>query len=233
MPHQKPRPLSADQHDAQGTLTHLILDAGLEDDADAIARLTRPSLVLTTRKAVRADLTLGASRLGGEPDLPKDAAWPEHAGKPLPFLAQIRLEDVTAHDPNGLLPAAGLLSFFGRGHVRFAADVTTLERRELPDAIDEEDRLFAWGFDVRGAVSLPPVLPYRELAYALCDALDHGPGAHPMLGCLDDRPDDELLLAINSDENAHLELDEALRFYIDRAALAALDFSKVTLLGGG
>jgi hypothetical protein len=161
-----------------------------------------------------------------------DAAWPSHEGSPLPFLVQVRLEDVTAHDPNGLLPSAGLLSFFARGQVRFAPSLTTLQRRELPDAIDEEDRLFAWGFDVAGEVSLPPAPPYRALAEALRDALDHRPGSHPMLGDLDGRPTDELLLAINSDPNAQLMLDEALRFYVDRGALAALDFRHVTLLGG-
>ena len=41
-------------------------------------------------------LPLGASRLGGVPDLPAGTEWPSHAGVPLTFLLQVRLEDAHA-----------------------------------------------------------------------------------------------------------------------------------------
>jgi hypothetical protein len=236
------RPLSAEQEDAQGTLTHLLLDAGLEDLAEQIAKVTRPSIGLTTRKAVRADLAVGASRLGGEPDLPPGSPWPSADGVALPFLAQIRLEDVAEHNPNGLLPPSGLLSFFAsglKGRVLLEPDVSTLQRRELPDEIDEADRSFAWGFVIRGEVSIPPSTSplaidadgYHDLAYQLSDALEHGFDTHQMLGYLDDPdhpvqlPGLELLLAISSDEHARY-------FYLDRAHLLARDFSQVLIAVG-
>lgn len=55
-----------------------------------------------------AAVPLGASRLGGVPDLPPGVAWPERDGVPMEFIAQIRLADVS--DPR--LPAAGSLAMF-------------------------------------------------------------------------------------------------------------------------
>lgn len=63
---------------------------------------------LTALEAALATLPLGASRLGGVPDLPPGAAWPERDGVPMELIAQLRLADV--RDPR--LPAAGSLAFF-------------------------------------------------------------------------------------------------------------------------
>jgi uncharacterized protein YwqG len=54
-------------------------------------------------------LHVGASKLGGWPDLPAAFAWPEWKNGPLAFVAQINLQEIPAND---LLPGAGLLSFF-------------------------------------------------------------------------------------------------------------------------
>jgi uncharacterized protein YwqG len=85
---------------------------------------------LTTTAPDKSGLTLGASRLGGRPDVPKDFVWPRwegtpadqpdeyHRGKLIPrdppsllsFLAQIDLSEVPAlGDP---LPRRGYLYFF-------------------------------------------------------------------------------------------------------------------------
>ncbi len=233
-----PRPLSPEQQDAQATLTQLILEEGLEAQAAEIAQVTEPIVILVTRKAVRADLALGASRLGGEPDLTPGSAWPEHNGVPLPFLAQLRLEDVAPHDVHRVLPQSGLLSFFARsltaGHVRFAPQGSMLERRELPEAIDEEDRTFAWGFDIKGEVSIPEA-DYPDLCDQLREALGYGFNSHQLLGSVEDLPGFELLLAINSDDNAGLNFGgEMMRqcFCIARESLRSLDFSQVLVRAG-
>ena len=57
------------------------------------------------------DLALGATKIGGQPDLPQDISWPEWRGAPLNFLAQIRLADIAEYDP-GELPHEGMLWFF-------------------------------------------------------------------------------------------------------------------------
>lgn len=81
---------------------------------DAVLTLAQPAIRLDlTRVDDEAELPLGASKVGGAPDLPPDTAWPTtSAGQLLPFIAQIRLADVAPFDPEGDLPHTGLLSFF-------------------------------------------------------------------------------------------------------------------------
>ena len=80
-------------------------------------------------------LPLGCSRLGGRPDLPKGLPWPlsklelpswlapsalnipvdSHGFFTLPFVAQIRMDDLMPYDSDRLLPAAGIIYFFYAG----------------------------------------------------------------------------------------------------------------------
>lgn len=75
----------------------------------------RPVLTFTLGEAQTSD-ELGLSRVGGVPDLPEGCVWPEVPGmaqaSPMAFVAQINLAQAAPHDPTGLLPANGLLSFF-------------------------------------------------------------------------------------------------------------------------
>jgi len=57
-------------------------------------------------------LALGASRIGGVPDLPPGLAWPRHEGAPLAFLAQFDLAEVAHVVPVSPLPRVGHLWFF-------------------------------------------------------------------------------------------------------------------------
>ena len=69
-----------------------------------------------------APLPIGASKFGGRPDLPDGFQWDtfttdtydddEVKPRPLAFLAQVNLADVSAYDTEQLLPETGLLSFF-------------------------------------------------------------------------------------------------------------------------
>ncbi|MGE3174843.1 MAG: DUF1963 domain-containing protein [Planctomycetota bacterium] len=85
----------------------------------------------------------GDSRLGGAPDLPADFAWPHADGRPMGFLLQLRCEDLTAHDIDLPLPAAGTLHVFAGLHiVTWAAAVrstppgTTLRETPPPPGLD-------------------------------------------------------------------------------------------------
>lgn len=105
---------------------------------------------------------VGASRIGGRPDL-AGHAWPVDAGEALPFLAQIDLADVHPHDEDRRFPATGLLSFFGRfqedrewqGAAVFEPNTALLRRapppqeaRFTPDDLPGPCRLtFTAGFD--------------------------------------------------------------------------------------
>jgi uncharacterized protein YwqG len=83
--------------------------SGVAQQLDA---LMQDSIRITVHTGEDATLAIGASRLGGEPDLPTGAAWPTGKGLPLSFIAQIRLADVAVFDPQHALPPSGLLSFF-------------------------------------------------------------------------------------------------------------------------
>lgn len=57
-------------------------------------------------------LPIGASRLGGNPDLPDGFSWSFYKHDPLTFIAQFRLSEIAPYDPDSLLPSRGLLYFF-------------------------------------------------------------------------------------------------------------------------
>jgi uncharacterized protein YwqG len=86
--------------------------AGLGPATTAIQQLARPSIRLTAHQTEEASLPVGASKLGGSPDLPAGTAWPTGKSAPLGFVAQIWLDDVRGMAATQALPASGLLSFF-------------------------------------------------------------------------------------------------------------------------
>jgi hypothetical protein len=89
------------------------------------------------------DAPLGASRLGGAPDLPPDVEAPDA------FLGQLNLAEVAPYLPQGVLPAAGLLSYFGNG-VLYFRDVTDLSRRD-----DDQPQLLPCRVEFLAGLSLP------------------------------------------------------------------------------
>ena len=80
--------------------------------AIALQDSLRYSIRMHTALASDDELALGATKIGGQPDLPPGTSWPEWRGAPLNFLAQIRLADIAAYDPDDELPHEGMLSFF-------------------------------------------------------------------------------------------------------------------------
>jgi uncharacterized protein YwqG/ankyrin repeat protein len=91
-------------------------DGALSSCRDKIVEVARDSLLLEA-EAPCDDCTigLGASKLGGDPDLPRSVRWPRHGfhGRPLSFLAQIRLRDVAESSEIGThFPSEGHLLFF-------------------------------------------------------------------------------------------------------------------------
>jgi uncharacterized protein YwqG len=70
------------------------------------------SILITCEPVDEESIALGASKIGGLPDLSPLIAWPEYEGRPLSFIAQIRLEDVSPYDLEHRLPIAGILYFF-------------------------------------------------------------------------------------------------------------------------
>jgi uncharacterized protein YwqG len=118
--------------------------------AKQVLRLARPAIRLELTRTEERALPVGTTKVGGSADLPEGVAWPRWRGGPFPFIAQVRLEEVAALDPEGDLPHQGLLSFFfavtdpesgettdedptvdpPAWRVLYSADTTRLKRRQ-------------------------------------------------------------------------------------------------------
>lgn len=83
---------------------------GLGAYVHRIAPRVRPAVRLETRPADA--LAMGASRIGGDPDLPPELPWPTRRGRPLTFLAQIDLAELERTLPGCELPSDGHLWIF-------------------------------------------------------------------------------------------------------------------------
>ena len=108
--------------DKQALMQHLAAH-GLQNYAQAAAPFARQAITLT---AVPAEaMAVGASRLGGEPDLPDDMAWPYAGDKPMALIAQINFAEAKPFDADNRLPESlhrCLLSSDGDQHTLKLAD---------------------------------------------------------------------------------------------------------------
>ncbi len=106
-----------------------LIKSGLGRIAEDIQSLALPSSRLIREAVSEDEIAVGASKIGGRPDLPVGLNWPEWQAMPLSFIAQINLSDVAPHILLPELLRTGLLSFF----------------------YDSEQR--TWGFDPKDAGS--------------------------------------------------------------------------------
>lgn len=90
------------------------LKAGLGDRASDLRRLAAPSV--RAHGSPAGGLAIGASHLGGEPDLPPGLDWPRFGDIPMSFIAQIALGDLAGTVASAVLPADGWLWFFYDAH---------------------------------------------------------------------------------------------------------------------
>jgi hypothetical protein len=70
--------------------------------------------ILTTPiPSVETDFIIGQSKIGGQPDLPKNIEWfKEDNGKRLSFIAQINFSELSNLDKSQNLPSSGMIYFF-------------------------------------------------------------------------------------------------------------------------
>jgi len=94
----------------QQEFTALCASHGFGAHAGVLLPWLRPRVGFSRR--AEADAPIGASRIGGGPDVPAGFTWPTHKGRPLDFLLQINLADVQGLQCGLDLPAQGVLSFF-------------------------------------------------------------------------------------------------------------------------
>jgi hypothetical protein len=87
------------------------VQAGYGDIADRLAEAARPTMFLRPTRTGSMPSALGTSRLGGDPDLPANVAWPRCKGRPQSFIAQVRVRDLPA-GARELRRFGGVLLFF-------------------------------------------------------------------------------------------------------------------------
>jgi uncharacterized protein (TIGR02996 family) len=121
--------------------------------SDAVLRAARPGVLVSTKPHTGKPFPTGASKVGGLPDLPPDAEWPEGETGPAAFVAQWNLEELAASPVCRPLPKTGLLSFFidllpfvedsgdGITKVVYTPTLNGLEEREPDNERAEENVL--------------------------------------------------------------------------------------------
>jgi uncharacterized protein (TIGR02996 family) len=130
-----------------------ILEAELVGARELVLKLARPMVTIATKKVKESAISVGDSKFGGLPDLPKGIEWPKCDQGPLAFLGQIALRDLQGTQAAHVLPKDGVLSFFaydndgaqpgnfqpeeGVTQVFYTADAKQLIRREPPKDFDE------------------------------------------------------------------------------------------------
>lgn len=82
--------------------------AGLDRLKPYLDQLTLPAIRIEANLLADDDLPVGASKLGGRPDLPHAQEWPTYNGNPLAFLAQFNLAELHQYDVDSVLPPTGI-----------------------------------------------------------------------------------------------------------------------------
>lgn len=138
------------------------------------------------------------SKLGGEPEMPPELAWPSGPGGPLAFVAQLDLAEARAAGGPAWLPPAGALFFFfddqldvidGRlGEMTVLFTPTPgVQTRQAPPALRPEWRFRERRVAFTPGVSRPTIwwlglhaflLPMVEDLYETCEP-DHRVGGYP------------------------------------------------------
>lgn len=176
----------------QTSLHNAFAAAGFSRLIPHLDALVQPSIRLITAPVDESRLPLGASKLGGLPDLPLDADWPTWHDLPQSFLAQLRLADAQpflqgAGALAGALPEQGMLWFFydaqqetygadqadqGGWRVLFLDDARpALRRTPAPKTLPQESRFRACSLTFTGEPTFAgqPPLEIADLDWSDAD----------------------------------------------------------------
>ncbi len=167
---------SRDQQDKisrnQGRVMQILSEARFAGIRVVVERLSLNSIRLLPEPVDEGAVPLGASKIGGRPDLPPEMEWPavpNHPEYPLAFICQVNLPEVAPLDRDKKLPREGLLSFFydqdvdggeldDRGHwrvVHVRDFPPRLKRREFPGGLDADQVHPAFKPHFRSESTLP------------------------------------------------------------------------------
>lgn len=96
----------------KGEMIRWLQGSAVSHLTEEIACRIRPSIRLTAQQVLAEAIELGATRMGGVPDLPEGVEWPKKDGRPLTPILQLRMSDVLRLDREAVLPRSGWLCFF-------------------------------------------------------------------------------------------------------------------------
>lgn len=141
---------------------------------------------------------LGATRFGGQPDVPADFVWPTYEGesydhvvkdRPLTFLTQFNCAELAKFDKEHLLPDHGLLSFFyetdtqcwgyapkdkGCARVYWFEDISALFAADFPADMEEDFKFPMVKIKLDSKITYPSWQDFSEVFpdEKDCDAFD-------------------------------------------------------------
>ncbi len=109
----KPKTIKEPNSDRYDKLVNCINKISLnETTKKKIISMIRPAVGVKTESIQDDLIPIGKSKIGGQPDLPKGVDWPSEMDKPLGFIAQYNLADLSDYDKENILPSNGLFYIF-------------------------------------------------------------------------------------------------------------------------
>lgn len=153
-------------------LEKLFAEADLGEKWPLLKPIIKDDVQLDISETDNANVPIGASKIGGLPDLPEGWIWDkDNEGKSMSFLAQLNLAEIATHDVTDKLPKKGMLYFFydseqstwgydtkDRGMFKVLYNPNTsaiLTQRQYPDDIPDYARYTAAVIAPRATINLP------------------------------------------------------------------------------
>ncbi len=161
---------------------------GLARTFPLIEPLIKNCIQLSLKKTDENTLSIGQSKIGGLPDLPKSEKWFTWKNRSLSFIGQINFAEVKKFDMDDRLPFSGIAYFFYHAEQEtwgfdpndkgsflvyyFDDDAQELERKQAPSDLDEYSIYHACQLSFTSTPSLPNPYEYDELEGLFSDEED-------------------------------------------------------------
>jgi uncharacterized protein YwqG len=225
---------------------------------DYLIAQIRPCISIKTQQV--KETVVGASKIGGLPDLPQGMLWPEADGNLLAFIAQFRMSDISPFDESGMLPQAGMLYFFHdvdpfqpeHKVIFHPLEITQLIRQPFPELLPKNKRYNACEVKLTSEFSLPNYesvyFPFDsstdeywedqsqvfDLIHRITPSLQHQLLGHAnaLQTGMETSQMEQLLFQVDEDRNAQLAWPGSgmLYYWIDETDLLSRNFDKTRVV---
>jgi uncharacterized protein YwqG len=166
--------------------------AGLKRLIAYSTTLLQPALRLRATPTSEQEIAVGATKMGGVPDLPPNLQWPTYKGVPQSFIAQFRLSELQTFEIARQLPKQGMLWFFYDANqqtygenpgdadgwrVRYHPDEQQLKRATFPTQLPTKARFHTATLTLTPELTLAqqPQLELPELSWNDDDQAKYDP----------------------------------------------------------